>query len=113
MIKNNSYEYEDDLDILYVNNNPTKEKVEGSMIFGNVVADIGFDGKVLGVEIDSASNFLKISPAILNNLNVAEVRVMHLGSMVSFGIVIKTPLKEHVFQFAVPEDHKKVPVISY
>jgi len=112
-MKKDNYEYENDLDILYINNNPDKEKVEGSMVFGNVVVDVGVEGKILGVEIDPASKFLNLSPEILSNLDVAEVRVMHLGNMVTFGIVIKTPLKEHVFQFAVPEDHKKVPVISY
>lgn len=112
MIKGKGYEYEDDLDILYVNNNPGKEKVEGSMVFGDVVVDIGYDGKILGVEVDSPSRLFKISPEQLNSLESAEVRVMHLGNMVTFGIIIKTPLKEHVFQLAVPENHQRVPVIS-
>ncbi len=50
-----NYEYEEDLDILYVNNNLNKEKVIDNLVFGNIVIDFGEDGKVLGIEIDCAS----------------------------------------------------------
>jgi len=50
-----NYEYEEDLDILYINNNFKKEKVIGNLVFGNIVIDIGESGKVLGIEIDCAS----------------------------------------------------------
>ncbi len=54
----NNYEYEEDLDILYINNNPNKEKPIGSLVIGNMVIDAGETGRVLGIEIDSASKFL-------------------------------------------------------
>jgi len=52
------YSYEEDLDILYIYNNPENEKVAGDLVFGNLVLDIAENGKVLGVEIDCASRYL-------------------------------------------------------
>ena len=59
-----TYEYEEDLDILYVYNNPNKEKVEDSLVIGNIVIDIEKNGKVLGAEIDCASKLFNFP---LNN----------------------------------------------
>ena len=56
------YEYEEDLDILYINNNLQKEKVLGNLVFGNIVIDIGENGKVLGIEIDCASKLFNLKP---------------------------------------------------
>jgi len=108
-----NYDYEEDLDILYIYNNPMNEKVEGNLVFGNVVIDIGENGKVLGVEIDCASKLFKFSMEQLNNLSVAKIEVMRLGNMVTWGIVLATTKKEYNFQFAVPKETNRVPIVSY
>ena len=108
---NKMYDYEEDLDTLYIYNNDSNEKVEGSLVFGNVVIDIGKNGKVLGVEIDCASRLFKFPIEQLNNLKVAKVEVMKLGKMVTFGIVLATTTKEYNFQFAVPQETNRVPII--
>ena len=51
-----NYEYEEDLDILYINNNFGKENVVGNLVFGNIVIDIGQTGKVLGIEVEEFAN---------------------------------------------------------
>ena len=105
------YDYEEDLDILYINNNREREKIEGSLIFGNVVIDVGFDGKVLGAEIDCASKFFNLDENQLKGLMVTKVNIMRLGNITTMGIMIATRAKEYVFQFVVPRERNNVPVI--
>jgi uncharacterized protein YuzE len=103
-----TYEYEEDLDILYVYNNPDKEKAEDSLVLGNIVIDIGKDGKVLGAEIDCASKLFNFPPEQLNNLSKAIIQVLKIGNMLTLGIVIATPVKEHSFQFAIQQEQKQM-----
>jgi uncharacterized protein YuzE len=103
-----NYEYEEDLDILYINNNFEKEKVVDNLVFGNIVIDIGENGKVLGIEIDCASKLFNFPSEQLNNLNVAKIQVMRIGNMLTLGIVLATPAKEHTFQFAIPHESTQI-----
>ncbi|MAH31559.1 MAG: hypothetical protein CMG78_05810 [Marinobacter sp.] len=112
-IKN--YEYEDDLDILYINNNPTKQKPISNLVAGNFVIDIGETGKVLGVEIDCASKIFNFPSEQLKNLQTAKVQVMKIGNMLTLGIIITTKMKEHSFQFAIQQESNqtnKIPIAS-
>ena len=95
-----NYEYAEDLDILYINNNSNNEKVNGSLVFGNLVIDISDSGKVLGIEVDCASKLFNFPAEQLNNLKVAKIRVMKMGNIITLGILLATQIKEHTFQFA-------------
>ena len=106
-----NYEYEEDLDILYIKNNFEEEKVVGNLVFGNIVIDIGESGKVLGIEIDCASKLFNFPPEQLNNLKVAKIQVMRIGNMLTLGIALATSIKEHTFQFAIPRETSKVPIV--
>lgn len=105
------YEYEEDLDILYINNNFEKEKVIGNLVFGNIVVDLGESGKVLGIEIDCASKLFNFSSEQLNNLKLAKIQVMRIGNMLTLGIMLATQLKEHTLQFVIPQETTKVPIV--
>jgi len=105
-----NYEYEEDLDILYINNNFEKEKVAGNLVFGNIVIDIGETGKVLGIEVDCASKLFNFPPEQLSNLKLAKIQVMRIGNMLTLGIVLATAIKEHTFQFAIQQETSKVPI---
>ena len=105
-----NYEYEEDLDILYINNNFEREKVIGNLVFGNIVIDIGKDGKVLGIEIDCASKLFNFPSEQLNDLKIAKIQVMRIGNMLTLGIALATQLKEHTFQFAISQEMNKVPI---
>lgn len=72
-----NYEYEENLDILYINNNFEKEKVVGSLVFGNIVIDIGENEKVLGIEIDCASKLFNFPSEQLNNLKISKLPPFH------------------------------------
>ncbi len=106
-----NYDYEEDLDILYIYNNSENEEVEGNIVFENIVVDIGKNGKVLGVEIDCASKLFNFPSDQLNNLKLAKIQVMKIGNMITLGIVLETPIKEHTFQFAISQEADKIPIV--
>ncbi len=106
-----NYDYEEDLDILYINNNFEKEKVIGNLVFGNIVIDVGESGKVLGIEIDCASKLFNFPPEHLNNLKLAKIQVMKMGNILTLGIALATQIKEHTFQFAISQETNNVPII--
>lgn len=108
MEKDKNFQYEEDLDILYVNNNFNNEKVEGTLVFGNIVLDIGKDGKVLGIEVDCPSKIFNFSGEQLSNLNSAKIKIMKLGSILTIGVFLAAEKKEHSFQFALPENEVSV-----
>src|SRR3989344_4403979 len=105
-----NYEYEEDLDILYIINNIEKEKVIGNLVFGNIVIDVGENGKVLGIEIDCASKLFNFPTEQLSNLKIAKIQVMRIGNILTLGIVLTTQIKEHTFQFAIPQETNIVPI---
>jgi len=105
------YEYAKDLDILYIHNNSENEKVAGNLVIGNMVLDVGKNGKVLGVEIDCASKFFKFPAEQFKNLKTAKIEVIKFSNMITLGIVLATNLKERFFQFAIPR-RNNAPVIS-
>jgi len=105
------YEYDEDLDIIYVNNNFDEEKVLGNLVFGNVVIDIGNDGKVLGVEIDCASKVFNMPEKELKDLKVAEIKIMKFGDWITFGVVIGTTCKtQHTFQMNLSKECNRMPL---
>ena len=110
-----NYEYEEDLDILYINNNFNKEKPINNLVLGNFVIDVGETGKVLGVEIDCASKLFNFTSEQLNDLQLAKIQVMRIGNMLTLGISIATKMKEHSFQFAIQQESSqtnKIPIAS-
>jgi len=91
-----TYEYEEDLDILYVYNNPNKEKADDSLVLGNIVIDIAKNGKVLGVEIDCASKLFNFPLEQLNNLSKAIISfnlncMLEIAASVKIKVNPKTP----------------------
>ena len=106
-----NYEYEEDLDILYINNNLEKEKVESNLVYGNMIIDVGENGKVLGIEIDCASKLFNFPSEQLKSLKLAKIQVMKIGNMLTLSIELKTSIKEHTFQFAIPQETNKVTLV--
>ncbi|MAH07722.1 hypothetical protein CMI38_05750 [Candidatus Pacearchaeota archaeon] len=98
------YEYHEDLDILYVFNNPNNEVPKYNLVKGNIVIDFGENGGVLGVEIDCPSKFFNLSGEQLLDLKGAKVEVMKSGEMLSVGVFLFSESKEHRFQFEMPSE---------
>ena len=102
-----NYEYEEDLDILYVYNNPLKEGPIGNVVLDNMVIDIGENGKVLGIEIDCPSPFFNLSREQLKNLKNAQIKIIKIGKTVSVGIFLSTESREHSFQLNIPREYSE------
>jgi len=107
-----NYEYEEDLDLLYISNNLDREKVVCNLVFGNVIIDICESGKVAGVEIDCASKLFNFPSEQLKDLKLAKIQVMKMGNLLTLGIALATQLKEHTFQFAIPQERSKIPIVA-
>lgn len=101
-----NYEYEEDLDILYVSNNPYHEKPKYDLVKENIVIGVGENGKILGVEIDCASRFFDISYDQFEKLKEAKIKIIKSGEMIILGIFLSTESKEHRFQFEIPRDYQ-------
>lgn len=102
------YSYEEDLDILYIYNNPENQKVAGNLVLGNFVLDLAKNGKVLGIEIDCASKIFKTTPENLSKLNNASIETIKFGNMVALGLILSTAIKEYSFQFAFPTQKQQI-----
>jgi uncharacterized protein YuzE len=101
-----NYEYHEDLDILYVFNNPNNEKSSYNLVRGNIVIDFSQNGEVIGVEIDCPSRFFDLSYEQLLNLKEARIQLINSGDMSSIGVFLSTESKEHRFQFDLPKKDK-------
>ncbi len=104
-MKKNNHEYEPDLDILYIHNNPNNEKVKGTLPFGNLVFDVAASGTIIGAEIDCASKFFKLTPEKLAKLKTAALTTITNNNMLTLCISLETETKEHTFQIAIPREN--------
>lgn len=104
-----AYEYEEDLDLLYIKNYDEDKKVFTNLVIGNMVIDIAKNGKILGIEIDCASKFFKLTPEQLKSLTIAKITVLKSINMLCLGIVIGIePNIEKTFSFIVSPESKNV-----
>lgn len=62
---NYSYDYESDLDILHVYSSDIKEGIKGCVSIGDINIDVGYNDKIIGVEIEEASKLLKAHPLLI------------------------------------------------
>jgi len=73
-------EYNQELDSLYIYSG-LKEAVIGSIIAGDLIFDIGQSGKLVGVEIENASELFKLNPTKFKDIQKASVKVEKRGNM--------------------------------
>ncbi|MBS3075969.1 DUF2283 domain-containing protein [Candidatus Pacearchaeota archaeon] len=100
-----NYEYAEDLDLLYINNiQNEKEKVIGTINLGNIIFDIGEGGKILGVEIDCASRFLRMSPSQIINLKTAKIDIIKVGNALAIGILLATEQQKFSVQYVLEKE---------
>ena len=59
-MKNKTFEYIAEGDMFYIYNK-SDEDIVGSLPVGNFVFDVGISGKIVGLEIDNASEIFGIS----------------------------------------------------
>jgi uncharacterized protein YuzE len=99
-------DYEEDLDLLYISNNSNKEKVFGTLVFGNLVFDVGTDGKILGAEIDCASKLFNLSQEQLIALRNAKILINTVNNMLTLGVFVEVNSIERTYQYVI--SNKKI-----
>ncbi len=97
------YEYDNDLDILYIYNNPKNDKPEYNLTIGTMVIDVGMNGKVLGVEVDCASKIFPEIANYLNDLSIARIVIRKTGNATTFGILLAKGTNTSTYYCNLPE----------
>jgi len=103
--KDDCFEYDDNLDTLHIFEQGYQEDMEGSIVFGDFVFDVSKTGRVMGVEIDSASSLFKTTPEFMkNNINSTflECGVRQNILFLGFGVILKG--KEMSFNYMMPRN---------
>lgn len=98
-----NFEYEPDLDILYISRK-TAENTAGSLVLDNLVFDVSNNGEITGVEIDCASKVFNLTSDQLQNLNVAELKVVPTKTMLKMCISLAAASKEQICQIMIPSN---------
>lgn len=91
-IKN--FDYDDVSDSLIISRKKSGEVVQGSAEVGNLTLDFTNNGRIVNVEFQNISNFLKmmnVNPSILNELNEADLIVQKQRGAISIFVTLKTP----------------------
>ena len=103
-----NFEYDSELDALYIYNSLDNEEIMGSIPFGSLVFDISKSGKLVGLEIDNASVFLKIGKEQLSKINSTSLFIRKQGDMLMLGYAVILDKKEYNFAYAIPQ--KKIAI---
>jgi uncharacterized protein YuzE len=77
-------DYDQKFDILYIQKKGKKAKFSIEAL-NNFVIDVGFDGKVVGLEILNASKILKVSKNELKNIKKAKLSTLVKNKM--YGVI--------------------------
>jgi uncharacterized protein YuzE len=104
MKMNHKIEYSEDNDTLYISSINLDEDVAGSIPLGNVVLDIGTSGKLLGIEIDNASEVLGVEPEKILKANEARIGVRTHGNILFVFFWINLLEKTYEFSYAFPKN---------
>ena len=101
--KSDNFLYDGRADTLYISRKKSGEKVAGSIEIANILIDITSEGRIVGIEINEVSEFLKnlnIDTNILNGIETASFSVFpKRNGVLYFFIEIKNP-----------ELHRKIPL---
>ena len=108
-MKGKNFDYDEISDSLIISNKQHDEIVQGSAEIGNIILDFTNTGKIVNVEFQNISKFLKIiniPPSILNELEEVDLIVQKQNEAVSLFAVLKTPTTKQSLPLAT------VPVVE-
>ena len=93
------FSYDDFGDNLIISIKKSNEKVNQSFMFDNLVLSMTSSGKIVGLEIQGISNFLKesgINPSILNLVNAISLDIIYKRDLLLIKFTIKCKNKEQI-----------------
>jgi uncharacterized protein YuzE len=88
-------DYDEKFDILYIYKEGEKVKFSVEAL-NNFVINIGFNGKVVGLEILNASKTLKVSKNELKNIERAKISTLIKNKM--YGVIYSIQLEKAVLE---------------
>jgi uncharacterized protein YuzE len=110
-----NFDYDEVSDSLIISRKQDNEKVQGSAEIGNLILDFTSDGKIVNVEFQNISEYLKmmnVNPQILNKLTEVNLIIQKQKGAISLFAVLKTPtLKQPVPLAIVPVTKQLAPSI--
>lgn len=89
-----NFDYDQISDSLIISRKQVYEKVQGSAEIGNLILDFTSSGKIVNLEFQNISKFLKIiniNPNILNELTEANLIIQNQRDAISLFAILKTP----------------------
>lgn len=91
--------YDDVGDSLIISRKLPNEKVKQNFMFDDLVFSLTNSGRIVGLEVNRATNFLKesgINPSILGNINGASLNIVEKREMVLVNFVLNSKDVEQV-----------------
>ncbi|MEK6859222.1 MAG: DUF2283 domain-containing protein [Nanoarchaeota archaeon] len=102
MEKETKFDYNPELDILHVYTSKIDSEIKGNLTYGNFNIDVREDGKILGIELEGASSFLKIDPEKLSNLDKAMIVIKKTGNILFIGLTVIKGQVNSTIQLNIP-----------
>jgi len=110
--KAKKFEYHADGDVFYIYNNDNNEETVGSLPVGNLVFDVGTSGKIIGIEIDNASELFGVEPSKIASATNTHLGVRMQGNvlLVHFSIAIGT--NNFQYSYVIPKANMPICVAA-
>ncbi len=102
MSKELKYDYDGDLDILHVYNSEISNGIKGGITYGSFNIDIGYDDKVVGIELEGASTLLNMPENTLSNLDSVNMITRKVGNILFIGFTVIKGKQTSTLQVNVP-----------
>ena len=104
------FEYEEDIDTFYIYHNSDNEEVIGSILMGNFVYDVSISGKIVGLEIDSASKLFNVEPSLFVKAKNVGLTVNTQADYIVIRFFIQLANENYVRDFVIPRN--KIPIMA-
>jgi len=105
--KSTNFEYNLNLDSLYLYSG-IKEDVFGTINVGNLIFDVGVSGKLVGLEIENASEIFNVAPKLLQLIKDCKLFVKKQGNVVLLGF--RFNIKKEIFNYNYVVTKNKIPL---
>ena len=106
-----NFDYDDISDSLIISRKKSEDVMQGSAEIGNLILDFNSNGKIVNVEFQKISDFLRmmnVNPDILQELEDAELIVHEQRGAISLFALLKTPTLNQPIPLAIIPVNKRL-----
>ena len=101
--RESNFEYNSDLDSLYIYSG-INEEVLGVINVGNLIFDVGISGKLVGLEIESASKVFNVAQKLFQLIKDCKLFVKKQGNIVFLGFAFNIGKQTFNYNYMVTKD---------